>query len=143
MVITKQLESAILDIDALITLTRSDIEDIKEAQHENLSTRLQEKERLISSFEQKKSRLNSTLLTLTQKHSGQSMEEILSAEESNLLTLFKEKLTNLKSVNKEYAKFVVTISEFYNSLIDKMFTLEGNGYEKSQLRPATLFRVTA
>ncbi|MCH9814181.1 MAG: hypothetical protein K0U47_09605 [Epsilonproteobacteria bacterium] len=141
--ITKQLESAILDIDALITLTRSDIEDIKEAQHENLSTRLQEKERLISSFEQKKSRLNSTLLTLTQKHSGQSMEEILSAEESNLLTLFKEKLTNLKSVNKEYAKFVVTISEFYNSLIDKMFTLEGNGYEKSQLRPATLFRVTA
>lgn len=141
--ITKQLESAILDIDALIALTRSDIEDIKEAQHERLSTRLQEKERLISSFEQKKAALNSALLKLTQAHAGSPMEDILSLQESDLLTIFKEKLSNLKTVNKEYAKFVVTISEFYNSLIDKMFTLEGNGYDKSTLRPATLFRVSA
>ncbi|HIP02588.1 MAG TPA: hypothetical protein EYG75_03640 [Campylobacterales bacterium] len=141
--ITKQLESAIQDIDALIALTKSDIEDIKEAQHDKLSDRLGEKERLISSFEHKKTALNSELLKLTQSNVGKSIDQILSDDEADTLTLFKDKLASLKSVNKDYAKFVATISEFYNSLIDKMFTLEGNGYEKNTLRPATLFMVSA
>ena len=55
--ITTQLESAIEDIDALVALTKFDIEDIKEAQHDKLSDRLQEKESLISSFEHKKTLL--------------------------------------------------------------------------------------
>ncbi|HIP59006.1 MAG TPA: hypothetical protein EYH01_01095 [Campylobacterales bacterium] len=141
--ITKQLESAIQDIDALIALTKSDIEDIKEAQHDKLSDRLGEKERLISSFEHKKTALNSELLKLTQSNVGKSIDQILSDDEADTLTLFKDKLASLKSVNKDYAKFVATISEFYNSLIDKMFTLEGNGYEKNTLRSATLFMVSA
>lgn len=141
--ITKQLKSAIEDIDALIALTKSDIEDIKEAHHDKLSNRLEDKERLISSFEHKKTLLNCELLKLTQSHQGKSIDQILSDDEADTLTLFKEKLASLKSVNKDYAKFVATISEFYNSLIDKMFTLEGNGYEKNRLRPATLFMVSA
>ena len=141
--ITKQLESAIADIDALVALTKFDIEDIKEAQHDKLSDRLHEKESLISSFEQKKTLLNSELLKLTLAHEGKSIDQILTEDEADTLTLFKDKLSVLKAVNKEYAKFVATISEFYNSLIDKMFTLEGNGYEKNTLRPATLFMVSA
>jgi predicted nuclease with TOPRIM domain len=141
--ITKHLESAIADIDALIELTKSDIEDIKEAHHDKLSERLDEKERFINSFEQKKAALNSELLKLTQIHDGKAIDEILTVDEADTLTLFKDKLSSLKSINKDYAKFVATISEFYNSLIDKMFTLEGNGYEKNTLRPATLFMVSA
>ena len=141
--ITKQLESAIEDIDALIALTKFDIEDIKEAQHDKLSDRLQEKESLISSFEHKKTLLNSELLKLTLANEGKSIDQILTEDEADTLTLFKDKLSVLKAVNKEYAKFVATISEFYNSLIDKMFTLDGNGYEKNTLRPATLFMVSA
>ncbi len=141
--ITKHLESAIADIDALIELTKSDIEDIKEAHHDKLSERLDEKERFINSFEQKKAALNSELLKLTQIHDGKAIDEILTVDEAVTLTLFKDKLSSLKSINKDYAKFVATISEFYNSLIDKMFTLEGNGYEKNTLRPATLFMVSA
>lgn len=141
--IIQKLQDAIVDIDALIVLTRSDIEDIKEAQHEKLGLRLQEKESLISSFERKKALLNNELLKLTQSNDGKSIEQILSDDEADALSVFKEKLSNLKSVNKEYAKFVVTISEFYNSLIDKMFTLEANGYEKTKLRPAAIFRMSA
>ena len=141
--ITKQLESAIEDIDALVALTKFDIEDIKEAQHDKLSDRLHEKESLISSFEQKKTLLNSELLKLTLANEGKSIDQILTEDEADTLTLFKDKLSVLKAVNKEYAKFVATISEFYNSLIDKMFTLDGNGYEKNTLRPATLFMVSA
>lgn len=141
--ITKQLQSAIQDIDELVQLTKADIEDIKEAHHDKLSLRLEEKERLISSFEHKKTLLNSELLKLTQNHEGKSIDQILSDEEASTLTLFKEKLSSLKLINKEYAKFVATISEFYNSLIDKMFTLDGNGYEKNIIRPATLFMVSA
>jgi predicted nuclease with TOPRIM domain len=141
--IVKRLESAIVDIDALIALTKSDIEDIKEAQHDKLSKRLSEKEALINSFEQKKALLNSELLKLTQLNEGKSMDQILDDEATEALTLFKDRLSNLKAVNKEYAKFVATISEFYNSLIDKMFTLEGNGYQKTTLAPATIFMVSA
>ncbi len=141
--ITKQLKSAIEDIDALVALTKSDIEDIKEAHHDKLNNRLVEKDRLIGSFEHKKTVLNTELLKLTLAHEGKSIDQILSEEEANTLTQFKDKLSSLKAVNKEYAKFVATISEFYNSLIDKMFTLEGNGYEKNTLRPATLFMVSA
>jgi len=98
---------------------------------------------LISSFEQKKTLLNSELLKLTLANEGKSIDQILTEDEADTLTLFKDKLSVLKAVNKEYAKFVATISEFYNSLIDKMFTLDGNGYEKNTLRPATLFMVSA
>jgi hypothetical protein len=87
--------------------------------------------------------LNHELLKLATAHEGKTIDEILSTDEATALTQFKDKLSSLKSVNKEYAKFVATISEFYNSLIDKMFTLEGNGYEKNTLRPATLFAVSA
>lgn len=141
--ITKQLESIIHDLDALIALTKEDIADIKAAQHQNLGLRVDAKEKLIASFEKKKLALSSALLTLTQTHAGKPIEEILGEEDSNRLGVFKEKLSSLKSVNKEYAKFVATISEFYNSLIDKMFTLEGNGYEKNRVRPASLIMVSA
>ena len=67
----------------------------------------------------------------------------MTSDEADILTVFKDKLSGLKDVNKEYAKFVATISEFYNSLIDKMFTLDGDGYERNTLRPATLFMVSA
>ncbi len=141
--IVENLQSAILDIDALVALTKSDIEDIKEARHERLSERLVEKEQLINSFERKKADLNNSLLNLTLSNEGRSIEEILSQNEADTLTVFKNKLTSLKIINKEYAKFVATISEFYNSLIDKMFTLESDGYEKNRLRPATIFMVSA
>jgi hypothetical protein len=141
--IIQKLQDAIVDIDALVLLTLSDIEDIKQARHEKLGNRLVEKEVLISSFEKKKALLNTELIKLTLSNEGKSMEEILSDDEADALTLFKSKLTNLKSVNKDYAKFVVTISEFYNSLIDKMFTLDGNGYEKNKLAPATIFAMSA
>ena len=141
--ITKQLASAIEDIDALVELTKFDIEDIKEAKHEKLSDRLQIKESLISSFEHKKTLLNSSLIKLAQENEGQTIDQILTSDEADILTQFKDKLSGLKAVNKEYAKFVATISEFYNSLIDKMFTLDGNGYEKNTIRPATLFMVSA
>jgi predicted nuclease with TOPRIM domain len=141
--IVKRLNSAIVDIDTLIELTKSDICDIKEARHDKLSQRLSEKEQLISSFEKKKAALNSELLRLSQMNEGKSIDEILSTSEADALTVFKDKLASLKAINKDYAKFVASISEFYNSLIDKMFTLEGNGYEKNTLRPATLFAVSA
>ncbi len=141
--IIQKLQDAIADIDALVLLTSSDIEDIKLANHQKLGDRLVQKEALISSFERKKALLNTELIKLTLSNDGKSIEEILSGDEADVLTLFKEKLTNLKSINRDYAKFVVTISEFYNSLIDKMFTLDGNGYEKNKLAPATIFAVSA
>ncbi len=141
--ITQKLQDAILDIDALVSLTLSDIEDVKLAKHQSLGNRLVEKEALINSFERKKALLNTELIKLTLSNEGKSIDEILSDDEADILTLFKQKLTGLKSVNKDYAKFVVSIGEFYNSLIDKMFTLDGNGYEKNKLAPATILAVSA
>ncbi len=141
--IIKRLESAIVDIDALIEFTKLDIKDIKDAKHENLNVRLEEKKQLIASFENKKALLSLELLKLSELNEGKSIDQILNNKEADQMNLFKDRLSSLKSINKEYAKFVVTISEFYNSLIDKMFTLDGEGYEKNKLAPATILRVSA
>lgn len=49
-----QLQSAIKDLETLISLSRDDINDIKEAKHNPQFDRLSIKEEKIKSFEQKK-----------------------------------------------------------------------------------------
>ena len=55
----------------------------------------------------------------------------------------KTKLSELKLCNKQYAKFVVTISQFYNSLLDSIFPRDMEGYKMAQHKPASLLKIRA
>lgn len=137
------LKSSIEDIENLVKLTEKDILDIKEAKHKSIFSRTKIKNDLIKSFENKKSLLDNELIKLVRKSNNKPLEEILNDSEQNMLETMKEKLLLLKVKNKEYARFVVTVSEFYNSLLDSVFPREMEGYQKINHKPASLLKIRA
>lgn len=141
--ITKYLKGSIEDIENLIKLTRLDIKNIKAAKHNELQISASLKEELIASFENKKSLLNSELIRLTEKNSGKTLNDLLSKKEKELLESFKKNLSKLKRVNRDYAKYVATISEFYNSFCTAIFNQEPHGYHKANPTPASFLKISA
>ena len=137
------LTSSINDIENLIELTNKDITDIKEANHELVFERTKIKNDLVKSFESKKSLLDNELIKLVKKNGDSSLENVLNDKQKKLLNDMKNKLNQLKIVNKQYAKFVVLISEFYNTLLDKIFPCEMEGYHKTHHKPASILKVRA
>jgi len=137
------LKSSIEDIENLIELTNKDILDIKEAKHKVIFSRTKIKNDLIKSFENKKSMLDNELIKLVKKSDNKPLEEILNDAERDMLELMKKKLSLLKLKNREYARFVVTVSEFYNSLLDSVFPRDMEGYQRVNHKPASLLQVRA
>ena len=137
------LKTSIEDIENLIELTNKDITDIKEAKHEEVFKRTKIKNDLVKSFENKKSMLDNELIKLVKNSDNKPLEEILDSSQQDMLEEMKNKLFTLKQKNKEYARFVVTVSEFYNSLLDSIFPRDIEGYQRLNHKPASLLKIRA
>lgn len=137
------LNNAITDIENLIDLTKKDIEDIKVAKHSEIFERGRIKNDLIQSFENKKSLLDNELMKLIKENGQKPLEELLETQQKELLAVMKMRLSELKVSNKEYAKYVITISQFYNSLLDSIFPRDMEGYKMAQHKPASLLKIRA
>jgi len=135
--IKKYIENAIKDIKKLYELTLLDIEDSKNANHDNIANRVDQKNHLTISFETNKSLLNEELSRLP------NLEDGLTSEDKELLEELKENLKLLKEKNKEYAKYVIKLNEFYTSLFDEMFKLDRQGYTITNAKPANILQVSA
>ncbi len=138
----RYLESAVKELDILITLTHEDITLIKEAKHESLSKKAEIKKHALVSFETTKSLLNHELLKKS-KETDSGLSDALTDVENTLLETFKEKLLELKTINLQYSKLVISVNEFYGTLFDRMFTFDSNGYQKTKPLPAAMLRVSA
>ncbi|RDU61069.1 hypothetical protein [Helicobacter marmotae] len=123
------INGAIADLQALIELTELDNKDIQAAQHEAIFARLEQKDALIKSFEEKKSLIHQEMLILCEKNPHKSLKELLDDTTSNLLDTMRDTLSELKTLNGNYAKSVFAVSEFYTSLIQRIIPHESNGYE--------------
>lgn len=143
--ITHYLKSAIKSIDDIIQFTKDDIEDIKKANNNRIFKRTKLKEESVNAFENKKSLLDSELVKIIslQENKGKELSSLLTKEQNELLEELKEKLVLLQKLNKDYAKMVVVVSEFYNSLLDRLFPSELDGYNKTNPKPASLLKVRA
>lgn len=137
------LKSSISDIENLIDLTQKDILDIKEAKHEAIFNRTKIKDELIQSFVNKKSLLDNELVKFVQINDNKPLEDILNEEHKEMLNTMKEKLSCLKIKNREYARFVVSVSEFYNSMLDRVFPREMEGYHRANHKPASFIKLRA
>ncbi len=140
--LSRYLSDAINDIERLIELTKQDIEDIKLAKHEEVFSRTKIKNDLIISFEAKKALLDNELVLLTKAHPNSDLSEIISDRDSEQLARMKDCLMELHVTNKRYAKFVVSVSEFYNSTLEAMFPSEVDGYNKNVSKPANFLKVS-
>lgn len=141
--LTHYLKTSIEDIENLIELTIKDIQDIKQAQHKSIFERTKIKNDLVRSFENKKSLLDNELLKLVNANKDKELEDVLDNEQKEMLQLIKEKLLLLKTKNKEYAKYLVTVSEFYNSLLDSVFPMDMDGYKKVHHKSPSLLKIRA
>ena len=137
----RYLDEAMGVLDELIAQTTEDIEKIKLADHTKVDDSVRRKNELVKKFESIKSLLDKELLKVSKENGGANLSSILDDEVKSSLALMRSKLEELYSKNKEYAKYVVGVKEFFDSLLKNMFKGEQDGgYDKNGLRPESLFK---
>jgi len=137
----RYLDEAMGVLDELIAQTTEDIENIKLADHSKVDDSVRRKNELVKKFESVKSLLDKELLRVSKENGGANLSSILDDEVKSSLALMRSKLEELYSKNKEYAKYVVGVKEFFDSLLKNMFKGEQDGgYDKNGLRPESLFK---
>ncbi len=137
------LDKALTDLEQLTELTQTDIDDIKLAKHESIFDRSKIKEELITSFQNRKALIDNEISKLMEAYPDLGIENLLEKADQEKLSILKERLVELKTLNKRYAKLVLTVSEFYNSLLEQMVPTEMNGYEKVAQKHRSILEVRA
>ncbi len=128
--LSHNLQYALNDLRDIILITKSDIEDIKEAKHEPQFERLSIKEERLKSFEERKATIDQEISSLMTANPDAELQNLLNEEQHNLLNEFKVELNNLKEVNKYYAKLVLVVSNLYNTFLERLVPTEMQGYNK-------------
>jgi len=137
------IDKAIEEINNLIALTEADIEDIKQARHQSMFDRIKTKEHSIVSFENYKSLVDDSIHSLVEKNPTKQLDSILGPEIQKKLETMRKQLEKLHETNKYYARFVVSVGEFYNSLYEEIIPVEKDGYTGKSTKLASLIEVRA
>lgn len=137
------LRGAIADLESLIELTQADVADIKEAKHDEVFLRNDQKQPLIISFENKKNMAQQEILAIKSQNPDSDLNALLDDEASELLGVMRARLEDLKEVNSSYARMVFAVSEFYSSLMQRIFPHEITGYGAPKRSQSTFLRVEA
>ncbi|MBZ7964891.1 flagellar protein FlgN [Campylobacter sp. 2457A] len=139
----KHLDEVNAILEKLIALTQEDIENIKVAKHDTVAPSVEEKNKLISEFTTAKKQLDAALVALNNS-STKGLSELLDEEDKEKLDLLKKNLQTLHSANKEYAKFVLIIKDFFDGLVNKMFNINdgtNNAYGDKKSTPESIFKI--
>ncbi len=139
------LNLAIDSLQSLIDTTKSDIEDIKQAKHEKLFGKLKGKEEIMLSFEKYKTHIDSEIVSMASENPSLDLKDLLSDIQRDLLEEMRDKLGELKSVNRHYAKLVAAVSSFYNSLIEQLLPgdEQKSGYDGIAQRRTGMLEIKA
>ncbi len=139
--LSHHLENALQDLQDLILITKSDIEDIKKAQHDYQFERLSIKEEKLKSFEAKKAMIDYEISSLMTSHPDVELPQLLNETQHHLLDNLKMKLSELREVNKNYARLVVVVSNLYNTFLERLVPTEMQGYNKVASKESTILEV--
>ena len=139
--LSHHLQNALRDLRDIIKITESDIEDIKKAEHDTQFDRLSIKEEKLKSFEVKKSMIDHEISSMMTSNPDTQIENLLNEEQHTLLEELKKELSNLREVNKHYAKLVLVVSNLYNSFLEKLVPTEMQGYNKVASKNSSILEV--
>jgi len=128
--LSHHLQNALNDLRDIIKITESDIEDIKNAQHDAQFDRLSLKDEKLKSFETKKAIIDHEISSLIATNPDKQLPDLLNEEQHQLLDELKVELNNLRTVNKHYAKLVLVVSNLYNTFLERLIPTEMQGYQK-------------
>jgi len=135
------LKNALQDLKDLIEITESDIRDIKEVKHDAQFERMALKEEKLKSFENNKALIDGAILSLMTLNPDKELTELLNDEQHTMLADLKVELATLHKVNKRYAKFVLTVSNLYNTFLEKLVPTEMQGYNKVASKVSKIIEV--
>ena len=128
--LSHHLQGALKDLKDLILITESDIKDIKEAKNDSQFQRLSIKEEKLKSFESKKAMIDHEISSLMSSSPDKDLPQLLNEEQHTSLGELKTELSHLREVNKSYAKLVLTVSNLYNTFLERLVPTEMEGYNK-------------
>ena len=137
------LEGAIKDLESIINITLEDIKDIKEASHNPQFERISIKEEKLKSFEQKKAMIDHEISNLMSANPSIELSQLLDENQHQLLDSMKLQLNELKTINQKYSKLVLSVSVFYNSLLERVMPTQMQGYNKVAAQGSSFLTVRA
>ncbi len=137
------LTGAVDDLKQLVKMSEQDIEDIKLARNEPQFERRKIKEDTLASFENKKAMIDHEISKLMTQNPDTSLDKLLNEDENASLSNLKSALATLRDVNKKYAKMVLSVSSFYNTLLERIIPTEMNGYSKQASKDASFLEIRA
>ena len=141
--LSRYLQNALNDLRDLIAFSEKDIADIIEAKHDAQFERMALKDEKLKSFEQKKAMIDHEISKLMTANLNTALPDLLNEEQHRLLDELKQELGRLRTVNQRYAKLVVGVSAFYNSLLERVVPTEMQGYNKVASKDASFLEVRA
>ena len=139
--LSHHLQGALTDLKDIIEITNSDIADIKEAKNEPQFERLSLKEEKIKSFESKKAMIDHEISSLMSANPDTDLPNLLNEEQHKALSELKEELSNLRDINKKYAKLVLAVSNLYNTFLERLVPTEMDGYVKKASKNPSLLEI--
>ena len=139
--LSHHLQNALNDLRDIIKITESDMEDIKVAKHDAQFERLSLKEEKLKSFEAKKAIIDYEISSLMTNNSGVELTNLINEEQHKLLDELKVELSNLRDVNKKYAKQVLVVSNLYNTFLERLVPSEMQGYTKTASKNPSILEV--
>jgi len=139
--LSHHLQSALKDLKDLIQITNYDIQDIKDAKNDAQFNRLSIKEEKLKSFENKKAMIDHEISSLMTKNPDKDLPQLLNEEQHSSLGELKVQLSNLREVNKHYAKLVLVVSNLYNTFLERLVPTEMQGYQKVASKDPSILEV--
>lgn len=139
--LSHHLKDALSDLRDLIEITESDIIDIKEAKNNPQFDRLPLKEKKLKSFESKKAMIDRSISILMTSNPDVDLPTLLNEEQHNDLDELKKELSNLREVNKRYAKLVLIVSHLYNTFLERLVPTEMHGYQKVASKNSSVLEI--
>ncbi len=139
----KFLSDAISNLEELIKISNLDMQDIKEANHDAIFQRLESKNNAIAMFDHNKDLARDAMLKLSKENPNKSIEELLDSDVAVLIDKMRECLKTLRDINRNYAKSVIAVYEFYNSLLGNIIPSQRDGYSNKSYSKVDLFHIEA
>jgi hypothetical protein len=127
------LKQTINTLDELIKITLEDIENIKQAKHEEVFKNTSKKEELAYKFSTLKTKIDQILVSR-----NKPLEEIFSKEEEELFNTFREKLFEFNNQHKRFSKLALSVANFYNALMNQINNTETINYKNESFKNSKL-----
>ena len=137
------LSNATQNLQSLIDISILDMQDIREANHEAIFARLESKNALIDSFKSNKSNADAEMQKLLKAHPNKKIEDLLDEKAMNIIDEMRTNLVKLRTLNKNYARSVIAVREFYDSLVNSMIPSQKVGYSNKSFTKVDFVNVRA